>query len=100
MINEIIEEIIRQRQASDEKREDLLQMLLDARDEETGEGMSEQQIRNEVLTIFAAGHETTANALTWTWFCFRNIPKFLAKCKRKLTRFYKAKSRLWRTFPS
>jgi cytochrome P450 len=46
---------------------DLLSMLLLVRDEETGEGMSDRQLRDEVLTLFLAGHETTANALSWTW---------------------------------
>jgi cytochrome P450 len=45
--------------------DDLLTMLLQAKDEETGESMSDQQLQDEVLTIFLAGHETTANALTW-----------------------------------
>lgn len=84
MINEIIEEIIRQRRTSVEKREDLLQMLLDAREEETGEGMNEEQIRNEVLTIFAAGHETTANALTWTWFLLSQHPEVFSKMQAEI----------------
>ena len=46
---------------------DLLSMLLVARDEETGQGMNEQQIRDEVMTLFLAGHETTALTLAWTW---------------------------------
>ncbi len=68
MLDEIIYGIIRRRQTSGEKRSDLLGMLLEARDDETGARMSERQIRDEVLTIFAAGHETTANALSWTWY--------------------------------
>ena len=46
---------------------DLLTLLLEARDEDTGEGMTDWQLRNEVITIFLAGHETTANALAWAW---------------------------------
>jgi cytochrome P450 len=45
---------------------DLLDLLLQARDEETGVGLSDQELRDETLTIFAAGHETTGNALAWT----------------------------------
>lgn len=48
-----------------EEADDLLQMLMDARDED-GQGMTDQQLRDEVLTMFLAGHETTAMALTWT----------------------------------
>src|SRR5207244_8280068 len=47
---------------------DLLSMLIMARDEDTGESMNDQQLRDEVLTMFLAGHETTANALAWTWY--------------------------------
>lgn len=48
---------------------DLLSMLLHARDEEgDGAGMTDKQLRDEALTIFLAGHETTANALSWTWY--------------------------------
>ena len=46
---------------------DLLTLLLEARDDDTGEGMTDWQLRNEVITIFLAGHETTANALAWAW---------------------------------
>ncbi len=47
---------------------DLLEMLMTARDPETGEGMTDAQLRDEAMTIFTAGHETTANALAWTLY--------------------------------
>ena len=47
---------------------DLLSRLLEARDAETGRGMTPQEVRDQVVTIFMAGHETTALALTWTWY--------------------------------
>ena len=52
----------------DENRDDLLAMLMSASDEETGESMTDRQLRDEVMTMLMAGHETTANALTWTWY--------------------------------
>lgn len=59
---------IAQRRASGDARDDLLGMLLAARDEEDdGAGMTDEQLRDELLTLFLAGHETTANALAWTW---------------------------------
>jgi cytochrome P450 len=64
----LVSEIITARRRSSEGHDDLLSLLLAARDEETGEGMSDLQLRDEVLTLFAAGHETTANALAWTWY--------------------------------
>jgi len=48
--------------------DDLLSMLMEARDEETGAAMSDRQLRDEVITLFIAGHDTTANALTWTLY--------------------------------
>jgi cytochrome P450 len=53
---------------------DLLSMLLHARDDETGQGMSERQLRDEVITIFFAGHETTAQSLTWTMYLLSQNP--------------------------
>ncbi len=57
------------------REDDLLQMLLEARDEETGEGMTDRQLRDEVMTMFLAGHETTANALTWTFVLLSRFPQ-------------------------
>jgi cytochrome P450 len=53
---------------------DLLGSLVSARDEESGETMSDAQIRNEFLTLLIAGYETTSNALTWTWYCLSKYP--------------------------
>jgi cytochrome P450 len=65
----------RRRSSSGEARGDLLSMLLEARDEEgDGTGMTDEQVRNEAMTIFLAGHETTANALTWTWYLLSEHP--------------------------
>lgn len=54
---------------------DLLSMLMEARDEDTGETMSDTQLRDEVMTMFVAGHETTACALSWTFFLLSRHPK-------------------------
>lgn len=54
-------------------RGDLLSMLLAARYED-GQGMTDEQLRDEVITIFLAGYETTANALTWTWYLLSQNP--------------------------
>jgi cytochrome P450 len=60
--------IIERRRSGGEDRGDLLSMLLAARDQEgDGGGMTDEQLRDEALTLFLAGHETTANALAWTW---------------------------------
>jgi cytochrome P450 len=54
--------------------DDLLWSLMEARDEETAEGMSEKQLRDEVLITFFAGHETTAQLLTWAWYLLARHP--------------------------
>ena len=72
--------MISERRASAEDHGDLLSMLVQARDEEgDGTGMSNEQLRDEAMTIFLAGHETTANALTWTWYLLSRNPAVEAK---------------------
>ena len=68
ILDEIMYALIENRRRSISPPDDLLTMLLEARDEETGEGMTDKQIRDEVVTIFFAGHETTASTLAWTWY--------------------------------
>jgi cytochrome P450 len=63
---------------------DLLTMLMEARDEETGEGMTDKQLRDEVLTIFLAGHETTANALSWTFYLLSLHPEVARRTSAEL----------------
>ncbi|MGC9199636.1 MAG: cytochrome P450 [Acidobacteriaceae bacterium] len=59
-----------------EQRDDLLSILMAARDEEAADvGMSDTQLRDEVLTIFLAGYETVANALAWTWYLLSQNPE-------------------------
>jgi cytochrome P450 len=68
LLDGIVLAIIEKRRRAGEGHHDLLQMLMDARDEESGEGMTDEHLRDEVMTILLAGHETTAIALTWTWY--------------------------------
>jgi cytochrome P450 len=83
-LDEIIYRLIRQRMTSGEVYGDLLDMLLEARDADTNEGMSEQQVRDEVLTMFAAGHETTSSALTWIWYALAQHPEVLARLQSEV----------------
>jgi cytochrome P450 len=73
-LNDIINGIIRERRNSNHPREDLLGTLLQARDAE-GRPMSDAQLRDEVMTLFLAGHETTAIALSWTCFLLAQNPQ-------------------------
>jgi cytochrome P450 len=65
-LDEIVYGLINQRRADKSERDDLLSLLLRARDAEDGKGMTDKQLRDEAMTLFLAGHETTALALTWT----------------------------------
>src|ERR671916_3391162 len=87
-IDSVVLGLIRARQAARDSgkhpRGDLLDMLLDAEDAETGERMADQEVLDEVKTVFAAGHETTANALTWTWLLLSEHPETGEKLKTEL----------------
>ena len=83
-IDEVIYGIIDQRRTASSARNDLLDMLLTARDDSTGEKMTDRQIRDEVITIFSAGHETTANLLSWTLYLLARHPDVLAKLHQEL----------------
>lgn len=70
---------ITERRANPDGDDDLLGMLLEAVDEETGRKLNDQQVRNEVATVYGAGHETTANALTWAWHELMQAPEVLSR---------------------
>jgi cytochrome P450 len=78
-LDAIIYRMIADRRSSGGDRGDLLSMLLAAQDEDDGAGMTDGQVRDEAMTIFLAGHETTANALTWTWFLLSGAPDVEAR---------------------
>jgi len=74
-LHEMISNIIAERRAAGEDRGDLLSMLLSAVDEEgDGRGMSDQQARDEAITLFNAGHDSTAAALAWIWYLVAKHP--------------------------
>jgi cytochrome P450 len=73
-LDSVVNRIIAERKAAGDDRQDLLSMLLLARDED-GSELSADQLRDEVLTIFLAGYETTANALSWTWYLLATNPE-------------------------
>ena len=73
-LNETMHRMIAEHRAQGD-RGDLLSMLLAAQDEEGGARMSDEQVRDEAMTLFLAGHETTANALSWTWHLLAQNPE-------------------------
>jgi len=82
-LNRIIYRFIEERRQSANDNGDLLSMLLAARDDD-GSRMTDRQLRDEAITIFLAGHETTANALSWTWMLLAQNPTVEAKLHAEL----------------
>jgi cytochrome P450 len=84
-LDRVVNGVIANRRAGKDTRNDLLAMLMEARDPETGEGMTDTQLRDEVMTIFLAGHETTATALSWTAMLIAQHPDVEARLVEELT---------------
>ncbi|MGJ3237110.1 MAG: cytochrome P450 [Anaerolineae bacterium] len=78
LLDQVVKPLIQARRASGEDTGDLLSMLLLAQDDD-GEGMSDDQVRNEALTLVLAGHETTASTLTWTLYLLSEHPQIAEK---------------------
>jgi cytochrome P450 len=84
-LDRLVYRIIDQRPAGGEDRGDILSMLLGAADED-GTGMDRAQLRDEVITLFMAGHETTANALAWTMYLLDRHPDVAAELRAEADR--------------
>ncbi len=73
-LTKLVAELINHRRRTPEEHFDFLGMLMASRDRETDEAMSDKELIDEVLTLIVAGHETTAAALTWTWYLISRHP--------------------------
>jgi cytochrome P450 len=85
-LDKVIYGIINERRKSGADKGDLLSMLLMAQDETDGRRMTDEQVRDEALTLFLAGHETTANALTFTWYLLSQNPSVEKKLHEEIDR--------------
>jgi len=83
-LNDVLFRIIEERRKDPNPPGDLLTMLMEAKDKDTGEGMSDAQLRDECMTIFVAGHETTAVSMTWLWYELGKNAEVMAKLKAEL----------------
>jgi cytochrome P450 len=90
-LDSMIYRMIAERRSTARDRGDLLSMLLLAQDEDDGSGMTDLQVRDEAMTIFLAGHETTANALTWTWYLLSQSPAVEARLHAEVTQVLKGR---------
>lgn len=82
-IDSIIYRIIDEKRKHNRSENDLVTMLMEARDEDTGEAMPDKQLRDELLTIYVAGHETSAYALSWTFYELMKHPEAFQKVKKE-----------------
>jgi cytochrome P450 len=83
-LDDIIYRIIEEKRAHPIGRQELVGMLMEAKDTETGESMSDEQLRDEVMTIFVAGHETTATALSWTFYLLSKHPEVNSRLRTEV----------------
>ena len=84
MLDEIVYRMIADGRRLGTDRGDVLSMLLLARDEQDGTGFTDKQVRDEVMTLLLAGHETTANALTWAWYELGRNPGALSRVQQEV----------------
>jgi cytochrome P450 len=83
VLNNRIQHMIDDRRANPEERDDFLSILLRAQ-EEDGSTMSNEQVQNEALTLFGAGHETTSTALTWVWYLLATHPEVYRRVQEEV----------------
>jgi cytochrome P450 len=81
-LNETIYRLISERRASALDKGDLLSMLLLSQDEETGLYLTDEQVRDEAMTLFVAGHETTAQAMAWSWYLLAQHPAHFERLRK------------------
>lgn len=85
-LNRIVHGIIQTRRRDPDAHDDLLSMLLSACEEGSGRGMTDDQLRDEVMTIFVAGHETTANAMAWLMYLVAQHPAVEERLRSEIGR--------------
>ncbi len=91
-LDELLDSFIAAHRASSEKPADLLSVLLAATDEDSGSRMSDSQLHEEMMTLFLAGHETTAMALTWTWYLLSQHPEVEERLVREVSRVLRGRA--------
>jgi len=83
-LGKTILQVAEKRRRENRKASDFLGMLMEARDRDSGQGMSDSQLVKEIMTLIVAGHETTASTLNWTWYLLSQNPHADAKLSREL----------------
>src|SRR5688572_9233772 len=83
-LGKVVSAFVNRRREAREEHPDFIGMLMNARDKETGDAMSERELIDEVMTLVVAGHETTASGLNWTWYLLSQHPEVEAKLHAEL----------------
>ena len=96
-LDEIVLRIIAERRARGGDRGDVLSILLDARDDDGG--LTDRQLRDEIMTLMLAGHETTANLLAWTWYALATEPAARARLDGELADVLGGRAPTWDDLP-
>jgi len=98
-LEDVVYGIINERRRRGEQKADLLGMLMEARDEETGAGMSDRQLRDEVLTLMVAGHETTSVLLSWLFFFLDRNPEVRERLEAEVDDVLDGRTPTFEDFP-
>ena len=83
-LGKIVTELAAQRRKQNIISTDILGMLMEARDRDSGRAMPDRQLVNEIMTLIVAGHETTASTLNWAWYLLSQHPEVEEKLSREL----------------
>lgn len=84
-LGNIVSQVITERRANNAVRTDILGMLMEARDHESGRAMPDRQVVSEIMTLIVAGHETTASTLNWVWYLLSQHPETEQKLSEELS---------------
>lgn len=98
-LDSIVYNLIQKRRSSGESRGDLLSALLQAHDEDDGTFMTDRQVRDEAMSILMAGHETTATALSWTWFLLAQHPEVYQRLRHEVQGALRGRSPTYADLP-
>lgn len=95
IVENIVYRIINERRQIGQDTGDLLSMLISAKDDDTGIGMDDQELRNQIITLLLAGYETTASALTWTWYLLSQHPAVFDLLRSEARRVLDGRTPTW-----
>jgi len=99
-IHDVLDTVIKNYRTQKADENSVIEQLLDARDLETNEPLDPEALRNEIAVLFMAGHETTANSLTWVWYLLSQAPKVESKLHAELDRVLGSRSPVLADLPN